>query len=303
MDIRQIRYFAEVVRQGSISRAARTLGMTQPPLSTTIANLEKELGVRLLERTPRGIHATPAGQLLLRRGDLLVRETEALAKELQRHGRGVSGSLHIASVMPFAWAYLPRVLARYHRVAPYVDITLSDPPPEAVIDGLLAGTTDVAIMATSDPQRMRTMYQGTFRIERLTSLPLVAVLPADRGDEPEPVPLADLVRETILLPRTTPRFPGLTELVVDACLAQGIAPPPVKGVWNLQTTLPLITAGLGVSVMPPEIKQLAQTAVVTKEVTPTLPRLQVEVVWRPSPQPNEVVSLFLQTVLRRDLKT
>ncbi|WP_127131195.1 LysR family transcriptional regulator [Georgenia sp. SYP-B2076] len=299
MDIRQIRYFNEVVRQGSISRAAKTLGMTQPPLSTTIANLEKELGVRLLERTGRGVRPTPAGELLVRRGDALLRETETLTRELQRHGQGVSGSLTLAAVIPFAWAYLPTVLARYHDTAPYVDISLSDPTPDLVIDGLMAGSIDVAIMATSNPERMRTMYQGTFRIERLTTLPLVAVLPVSLADAPDPLPLADLVQGNLLLPHTTPRFPGLTELVVDECLAQGMAPPRIQGVLNLQTTLPLISAGMGVSVMPPEIRQLAQTAVVTKEIDPVLPRLQVEVVWNQAARPNEVVTLFLETVLRR----
>lgn len=299
MDIRQIRYFAEVVRQGSISRAAKTLGMTQPPLSTTIANLEKELGVRLLERTPRGIRPTAAGELLLRRGDVLLRETETLTRELQRHGQGVSGSINLAAVMPFAWAYLPGVLRRYRKFAPYVDVNLADPVPDVVIDGLLAGTTDVAIMATSDPERMRTMYQGVLAIERLTSLPLVAALPASSSDVPDPVPLEDLLAHTLLFPHTTPRFPGLTELFVDACVNHGLTPPQIKGVWNLQTTLPLISAGMGVSVMPPEVRQLARTEVITRSIAPELPRLQVEVVWNQSVRLNEVVTLFLETVLRR----
>ena len=76
MDVRQLRYFLAVVHERSFSRAAERLGMTQPPLSTAIAQLERELGVPLLERHPRGVEPTEAGRDLAERAALILQTLE-----------------------------------------------------------------------------------------------------------------------------------------------------------------------------------------------------------------------------------
>ncbi|MFD1212021.1 LysR family transcriptional regulator [Arthrobacter sp. GCM10027362] len=297
MDIRHIRYFLEITRQGSISKAAKVLQMTQPPLSAALKNLEDELGVKLLERSARGIVPTRAGELLLQKGGRLVDETEQLTRELSRQGKGLSGILHLAVILPFAWAYLPRVLARFGDVSPYADVTLTDVQPETVTEGIRSGRLDIAIVATGAPEKLRTMYQDDMAVEPISKLSLSAVLPNRFQHAPKPITLDDLMEETWLLPSPSIRVPGITELMVDYWLENGLTLPRMKAVTSLQTTLPLVAADMGMSIMPPEIQQIAKTTVVTRHVDPPLPPLHVVALWSSQRELSDVGMKFIEVLL------
>lgn len=305
MDIRHIRYFLEITRQGSISKAAKVLQMTQPPLSASMKNLEDELGVRLLERNARGITPTRAGQLLVEKGARLVDETDQLAQELMRQGRGLSGSLHLAVILPFAWAYLPRVLGRFREASPDTDISLTDVNPSNVIEQIRNGTLDVAIVATGSAGRLQTMYQDDTRVELVSKLAVSPVLPTRFNDAPKTIALQDLMEETWLLPSPSLRLPGMTEMLVDFWLEQGMPLPTIKPVTSLQTTLPLVAADLGISIMPPEIQQIARTTVVTRKIDPPIPSMEVVAIWSTAREPSEVAARFIEILLgpraKRDL--
>ena len=297
MDIRHIRYFLEITRQGSISKAAKVLQMTQPPLSASLKNLEDELGVRLLDRTARGITPTRAGRLLLEKGARLVDETEHLTQELMRQGQGLSGSLHLAVILPFAWAYLPRVLARFRDASPGTDISLNDVNPGNVIEQIRSGSLDVAIVATGSASRLQTMYQDDTRVELISKLGISPVLPTRFKDAPKTIPLQDLMGETWLLPMPSLRLPGMTEMLVDFWLEQGLPLPSIKPVTSLQTTLPLVAADLGISIMPPEIQQIARTTIVTRKIDPPIPPMEIAAVWSTAREPSEVASKFIEVLV------
>ncbi|HEY5878566.1 MAG TPA: LysR family transcriptional regulator [Nakamurella sp.] len=95
MDFRQLEYFRAVVDAGSVSQAAKNLDMTQPPVSLAVAKLERELGVRLLERTAQGVRPTNAGLYLLRNGGRLLADRDRIAGTLSQMGEGVVGDLRI----------------------------------------------------------------------------------------------------------------------------------------------------------------------------------------------------------------
>lgn len=297
MDIRHIRYFVEIARQGSISKAAKVLSMTQPPLSASLKNLEEELGVKLLERTARGILPTRAGELLLQKGSRLLEETDQLALELKRQGRGLSGSLHLAAILPFAWAYLPRVLARFREISPNTDLTLTDVEPGTVIEGIRSGALDVAVVATGSASRLKTMYQEDVHMELVSKLALSLVLPVRFAASGKTVRLDDLADETWLLPAPSIRLPGMTEMLVDFWLDRGMSLPRMKPVTSLQTTLPLIAADMGISAMPPEIQQIAKTTVVTRKTDPPLPALEVVAMWSAAREPSAVTAKFIDVLL------
>lgn len=296
MDVRHIRYFLEVVREGSISKAAKSLGMTQPPLSTAMASLEKELGVRLLERTPRGIRPTAAGQHLVERGTRLVRESQDLTRELKGHGRGVVGALHLAVYMPFSWAYLPAYLKRFGVASPGVEVTLHDPTPDDALDGVANDTFDLAVMATSDLGLIRETYAGTLVVESIRRLDLMALVNEDYPHPEDPLPLEVLAEETWLLPEPTPRFPGVAEVLARQWEALKIVPPRLKAVTSLQTTLPLISAGMGVTVLPPEVLAMRTEGVAARRVIPALDPLEVILLWSSRHEPSEVTQRFIDVV-------
>lgn len=296
MDVRQIRYFIAVAQEGSISKAAKRLGMTQPPLSASMATLEKELGVRLLERTPRGIRPTAAGDHLFERGTRLVRDMQDLTRELVGHGRGTVGALHLAVYMPFSWAYLPSYLRRFGSTSPGVGVTLYDPTPDDTLDGVDNGTYDLAIMATSDLPYVQQAYSGSMTIERVRSLAMVALVNDDFPYPDDPLPLDLLATDTWLLPEPTPRFPGVAEILDRQWESLQVIPPRLKVVKNLQTTLPLVSAGMGVTILPPEVLAMHTEGVIARRTDPLLDSLEVILVWNSKRQLSEVATRFVDVV-------
>lgn len=140
--IGDVALFLRVLDLGSISAAARSLGISAAVASLRIKRLERSLGVRLLHRTTRRIHATPEGLALAERGRALVEELEALTGDLQRSGRGVAGTLRVTLPASFGRQYvsplLPEFLARHPRLHLSVDLT------DQMVDLVSAGV-DVAI--------------------------------------------------------------------------------------------------------------------------------------------------------------
>src|SRR3954452_9090809 len=122
MNFRQLECFVAVVDEGSFTRAARRIGITQPSLSQHIKALELELDGALLDRLPRGVSLTPAGRSLLPEARTAVRALErgrqgarsALAFEL--------GELEIATVLSLAYVYLLQHIDDLHRLHPNVSI-------------------------------------------------------------------------------------------------------------------------------------------------------------------------------------
>jgi len=91
MDIKQLKYFQVIAEEGQITRAAKRLHMAQPPLSQQLKLLEKELGVKLVERERRGIVLTGAGHLLHKRAEHILELMGTTAKELKELDEGYAG--------------------------------------------------------------------------------------------------------------------------------------------------------------------------------------------------------------------
>ena len=98
MDIRKLQYFIAVAEELHFNRAAEKLNMTQPPLSQQIQDLEKELGVTLLERNKRQVRLTPAGAVFLEEAKMILSQLERSIKTTQRVSQGMIGQVSIGFV-------------------------------------------------------------------------------------------------------------------------------------------------------------------------------------------------------------
>src|ERR1700733_8518842 len=118
IELRHLRYFVAVAEDLHFGRAARRLGITQPPLSLQIQRLEANLGVTLFERTNRRVELTPAGRTLLEEGRHLIADFMNVADAARRAARGETGSLTVAFAASVMFLTLPRIIRSFRQQFP-----------------------------------------------------------------------------------------------------------------------------------------------------------------------------------------
>lgn len=269
MELRSLRYFAAVVEAGSLSTAAVQLHISQPSLSVAVSRLESEVGVPLLTRSSRGVEPTGAGRYLLDAASRVLGEADEIVATLRRYGSGVEGTVRFAAVPVLMWARVPRFLRVYSEEAPGVEVRLEDPPPWTAIDLLQQRRIDLAAILVADPQRFAKRYRNEFDIVDWGEVPLVAVLPPDGGDAPEPLPLIEFERAVLMLPQRTAAVPSLPEAVEETFRRQGVAPRAIRTAATIQAGVPLIEAGLAWGILPdPDGSSLARFDVIRRSLAP-----------------------------------
>jgi len=287
MELRHLRYFVAVAEELHFSRAAARLRIAQPPLSQQIRHLEHELGVALFERTRRHVELTAAGRAFLEESRRMLAQAERAARIAQRVGGGEIGQLAIGFVPSADLDLLPRVLRVFGARFPDVELELQTLLPAAQVDALLGGAIQVGIV------RMPLAGRGLV-VEPIESEPLVAVLPAKhRLARRSEIELADLAGDTILMfPRHV--APGYYDVLISACRGAGFTPRVVHP-GSMQTNLALVSAGMGVSLLPASIRNLRRTGVVHRPLAPPVPTVELAVVWRRDER-SPVVTAFLEVV-------
>lgn len=145
MEARHLRYALALAEHQHFGRAATSLGIAQPPLSTQIAALEREVGERLFDRTSRGVLPTAAGEAFLARARSALAEMNRALVDAGRAARGETGRLRIGFIGSALLYPLPGVLGRFRRSHPEVRLTLQELDTPTSAAALLAGDLDVAV--------------------------------------------------------------------------------------------------------------------------------------------------------------
>lgn len=297
MDLRQLAYFVAIAEEGSITAAAHRLHMSQPPLSLTVAQLEKELGATLLHRHPRGVTTTEAGAHLLTTARRLLADADMLRVSLRAMGSGLSGELRLGAEPLGFWNFVGEAVGAFSSSHPDVTLNLVDAPPGQLLELIHDGQVDVAVVPTADPVELASAAGQELRAEVVRSVPLVLVAPRTLAEKlAPPVPLRDLVDRTWVLPRRIPGLRILPEALDEVFAAAGRRPRRVINVSTPHTALPLVTAGLGITVATLGVAQHLPS-VATVEVEGGLPALQLMLLWRGEGQISPVAQRFVDSVL------
>jgi DNA-binding transcriptional LysR family regulator len=146
MELRQLRYFTTLAEELHFGRAAKRLALTQPPLSQAILNLERELGVRLFERTRRRVALTHAGRAFLDEARQTLLCAERAAERARRASRGEVGRLSVGFLANTAYTLLPLVLRDFARGFPGVSLDLRELTIPQQLDALRRGNIDVGLL-------------------------------------------------------------------------------------------------------------------------------------------------------------
>jgi DNA-binding transcriptional LysR family regulator len=293
MELRHLRYFVAVAEELHFSRAASRLHMAQPPLSQQIRQLEQELGVALFTRTKRRVEMTPAGGAFLEEARRVLAQAERGVRPAQRAGRGEIGHLAIGFVPSADLDLLPRVLRVWGAQFPHVEIELHALLPAAQVEALLDGRIHIGFVRLP-------LDDSGLAVESIQREPLLAVLPrGHRLARSVRVRLPDLAGDTmILFPRHI--APGYYDVFVNACRRAGFT-PRVLHPGSMQTNLALVSAGLGVSLLPASIRNLRRAGVVYRPLAPPVPQVEMAVAYRRAER-SAVLPAFLEVthdVVRR----
>lgn len=146
MDIQHIRYFLAVTRHQSFSKAADELFVTQPILTRCIKNLEKELGVQLIERSTKHFALTDAGQLLMNQGNQLLQQHRDIYRQMEDLAGGQAGELRISAPGVLLDMYFPKLVTQYRKAHPGVRITIRESGTRTVVQDVLEGDADIGLV-------------------------------------------------------------------------------------------------------------------------------------------------------------
>jgi DNA-binding transcriptional LysR family regulator len=241
LDVKRLRLLAELSRRGTIAAVARTVGYTPSAVSQSLAQLEREVGVALLERDGRRVRLTPAASQLVERADRVLAELDAAEHELAAQHEGVHGSVVIGAFPSAAVSIVvPAVRELAARDRDLV-VTVREHEPEDGIPLLRAGELDLLISESYDD--IPPAPAGGLESHPLMIEPMLLVLPPhSRARAP-----SDLAGATWIggLPGT--QFATMVERVGRA---SGFTPRIVHRADDATLHLALVEAGLGVGLLP-----------------------------------------------------
>ena len=240
MELRQLEYFVAVARHRHFGRAAEAVYVTQPALSQQVRRLEAELGLALLRRTSRGVELTPAGEDLFDRAERILAEVARAREDMQEHAGVVRGTVRVATTTADALR-VPEVLAAFHREHPGVRVALRHASASEVLTLLRRGAVDLAVLSLGSEGA-----EG-LQVTPLADEPLRAIAPPDEPFGTVVVGIEDLRGRPFVLcePGT-----ALRATVMAACQDHGFSPVPLLEVSDPATVRFLVSAGLGVSLVP-----------------------------------------------------
>nr|WP_246088481.1 LysR family transcriptional regulator [Phreatobacter stygius] len=257
IDLRQLRYFIAVAEEGHVTRAAERLGMQQPPLSQQIRAMEAEIGVVLFHRLPRGMQLTESGQALLGDARSIIAQLERALETARRVARGETGRVAVGFTSSAAFhPFVLSAIRAFGEAAPDVSLLLEEGGTVELVEALRAERLDAAFVRAPAGEAAGIVIEPLLEEPMLAALPSQHHLARGRGGRPrDSIALADLAGETFILYRR-PTGPGLYDAIIAACRAAGFSPRIGQEAPRMPSTLSLVAAGLGVSIIPASMRRL-----------------------------------------------
>lgn len=246
MELKRLRCFIAVAEELHFGRAAERLEMAQPPLSRQIAQLEKELDVKLFDRSRAQIRLTPAGDVLMERTRTILDQLDSAFAEVTRIGQGSAGRLRIAFVGSASHGVLPTIIKSYRSHYPDVDLALSAMNNAELERALVQREIDIAVA--------RPVLKGEeFRTVELHKEPLVLAMPDNSAlNARTEIALRDLAGETFVLYPRRPR-PSFADHVLTVLRQEDVTPTETIFAQDYQTAISLVSVGVGLSVVPESV--------------------------------------------------
>jgi DNA-binding transcriptional LysR family regulator len=276
MELRHLRYFVAVAEELNFGRAAERLRIAQPPLSRQIRDLEREIGAALFERVPRGVELTPAGRAFLPEARLTLAQAERAQRSAQRAAQGETGRLRVGFVEAATHSgILPDVLSFFRAHLPSVGLSLFELDPLRQAEAFQDGRIDIGILHSPPLDAARWL-----RAEPIYTEPVILALPkAHALAGRSRIALASLAGESFVsFPRDV--APEMYDDIIASCRHAGFSPRIVQEAAGWHTLASLVTAGVGVGVVPRSIAEFQQAGVVYRGVRDLAVEMALVAAWK-----------------------
>ena len=239
VNLRTLKRFLTICHSGSVSRAADRLGVSQPVLSRELADLERHLGVALLNRHSRGITLTPSGKALVQKAESILESVESIKQDVQLEATVARGRVVLGMPISMHEMLTAPLLARMRERFPEVLVHLGEGMSGQMHEALAARRVDVAVMAS--PVSSESLIVRQFAQEQM----YLIGPPISKLDEKRSVSIADVAR----LPLILPGFPSTARIMVEGAFQRAGMRPNV--VMEADTpVVSFVERGLGFAFQP-----------------------------------------------------
>ena len=241
MNLRDLSYLVALAEHKHFGRAAEASFVSQPTLSTQIMKLENELGVALVERTPRKVLLTEVGVEIVRRARDVLNEVEQIKRVARRTLDPESGTLRLGIFPTLAPYLLPHVVPQIRERFPSLELLLVEEKTEVILRQLREGRLDAGILALP-------VHDQQLHVEKLFDEPFVLAVPeANALSQRKSVTLQDLAKQNLLL---LEEGHCLRDQALEVCQLAGAGERSGFRATSLETLRQMVAANVGITLLP-----------------------------------------------------
>lgn len=286
--LRQLQYFVAVAEQGTVSGAAHVLSISQSSVTEAVKDLERDLGVTLFERHPRGLSITQQGHQFLRHAGKILASVSEARHVFEAAPDTTGGTLQLGVTSLVAGYVLSDLLARYRRAFPAVEVRTIEDDGNYLEHLLVGGELDVAVMLLNNLRDRQAL-----QFETLEMSPFSLWLPAGHTlATKDSIAIEDIV-ELPLIMLTTDEIEEATRRLLAVF---GARPKVAFRTRSVEAVRSLVATGAGVAILPDMIYRpwsLEGDRIEVRDVSASLPAVHVGLVWRRGLSPMQPLRNFV----------
>jgi len=293
MELRHLRYFCAVADSGTMQKASRQLNVSQSAISEQIADLEREIGGPLLDRSQRRARLTPHGELFLAEARKTLIASERAIDVTRRSLKGEVGTLAIGFFPWGAGGFFARIIREYRKLFPEIRLSLYEMHTWVQMDALLSGKIDIGFTRPLEPP-----FDRSLRAELLYSDPVVVALPIDHpllAGSAKSVPIDALAAEPFVMCERA-ATPTLFDGILTLCSKAGFSPRIVNSSSTWSGVLTLVESGEGIAMVPSGARHLRTPGVTFAKIEPETTHIGISIAWNPENE-GPIQRDFLKLVL------
>ncbi len=300
MNTKQLKYVLTLAREGSFSKAADTLNITQPSLSQYIKKIENEIGQPLFDRSNGDVRITEAGKVYIGAGQKILDIEHQMENSLTDLASHKTGSLIIGAAPYRAVSMMPVIASAFQKLHPGMHLIVREGITSELAEGMEHGEYDLAVTLLPVDGRL-------FRWEKIMEEELILAVPAGYPQFPAvktddrmfPAVGTGVLDGQPLVMLTGAQY--MQKQLDNLCLDKKISVRPAAVVKSLEAQIEFVKAGIGMALVPGGIGRFCKDgSVVFYSFTDRLPRREVVLMWRKDMKMSKVAEELKEVILSID---